>query len=533
MAHLVPSDPPPGTPSSERKLFEAFRELDEGWTILHSVTWQSRRNGREGDGEADFIAIHPKFGILVVEVKGGEVNVEAGEWSSIDRHGDRHRIKNPFEQATASKHALIAYLADQGIATRALSIAHAVALPDITISTSLGPAASPRIIWDRRSLVHFPEALADTCAHWEMRSSVGEIETARIVRLLAPTLSVRRRLVDELGEVHEKLLHLTEEQRHDFRMLRHLRRAMVTGGAGTGKTVLAVERAKTLVSDGFSTLLVCYNELLGRELSRELDRVTGLRVGTFHTLIMSEARRAGLRPPAHPDQTWWDESAPGLLVEAAAVNSTHFDAVVIDEGQDFPASWFTALELLTATAKDPPFYLFSDEHQQLYRLDWEPPEGMSRLDLTVNCRSTVPIASRASAVFGETPSTRGTDGPEPVFREVGRPREMALAVQRMAERLLTVEGLSPSQIVVLCDELSMADRIRSMSAGEVPFVESGKGVRVETIRRFKGLEAEAVLLAIGGSSAKAREIAYTGMTRARSALFVFGDAQVRAALSWR
>ena len=80
MATLIPRIIPETSPKSERRVHRALGDLSQDWTALHSVKWQSRRNGRPGDGEADFVLIHPRRGILVLEVKGGEVSVEAGTW---------------------------------------------------------------------------------------------------------------------------------------------------------------------------------------------------------------------------------------------------------------------------------------------------------------------------------------------------------------------------------------------------------------------------------------------------------------------
>src|SRR5262245_20543040 len=112
MARFHPDEVPADAPSSEKKARNALVVLDAQWEVFHSVAWQAPRAGREGDGEADFVLLHPRHGLLVLEVKGGRINVDEGRWSSIDRYGTRHPIKDPFRQATASKHALLRYLRD-------------------------------------------------------------------------------------------------------------------------------------------------------------------------------------------------------------------------------------------------------------------------------------------------------------------------------------------------------------------------------------------------------------------------------------
>ena len=112
---------------------------------FHHVTWQSARGGREADGEADFVLLHPGIGVVVLEVKGGRLAVEAGQWISVDRNGDEHRIKNPYEQATESKHTLRRkFEALRPALASVPSTMHGVVFPDVEPIHDLGPAGAFR-----------------------------------------------------------------------------------------------------------------------------------------------------------------------------------------------------------------------------------------------------------------------------------------------------------------------------------------------------------------------------------------------------
>lgn len=537
MSRMLPSTLPPHSPASEYNVHKALATLPDDWTVLHSVRWQSTRGGRQGDGEADFVALNRKFGLIVVEVKGGDVDVINGVWTTINSATKEVvEIKNPFRQATESKHALLSYLKDQGLPTGQFTIAHAVAFPSITVDRAFGPAAPPEIIWDHSSLPAMEDALLKTTRHWGMKAVISQDDYNKIIRLLAPTVSVRRRLVDEVGDISQRLIELTEEQMLDFRALRTFRRAMVSGGAGTGKTVLAVARARKLAEDGFSPLLVCYNEQLGRALAREVSDDPSIWAGTFHSLCVQSALSAGLAVPASQDEAWWMDGAPALLVDAFAKRPEIHRSVVIDEGQDFHSSWFDALQTIVADTEDFPFYIFADEHQQLYLDGWRGPDGMPPpFMLTINCRSTVPIAECASRVFGEQATSRGTLGPMPQFREAIGRRETMRTVQRLAQMLVENEGISETEIVVLSDSDEILQALAEVAAGSVPFVRTGQGIRLETVRRFKGLESEIVILAMSDRNEDdaCRAIAYTGITRAKSALYVVGSRNLKTRLAWK
>ena len=111
MARMYPEKIPPGMKSdAERRLFEQFRdEFSDEFLVFSQVHWLARRrSGGATDGEADFVIAHPRYGALVIEVKGGGIRRDAqtGQWFSIDRESAEHEIKDPFDQARRSMYAL-------------------------------------------------------------------------------------------------------------------------------------------------------------------------------------------------------------------------------------------------------------------------------------------------------------------------------------------------------------------------------------------------------------------------------------------
>ncbi|VBJ68011.1 NERD domain-containing protein [Burkholderia pseudomallei] len=316
---------------SEKRVAAALQRLSDDWTVLHHVSWQSKRGGRQGDGEADFVLVHPRKGILVLEVKGGGIEIETGRWFTTDRNGRRFAIKNPFEQAVASKHALVGWLSDHGLGTKA-RIGHAVVFPHMEKLPLIGPAGTEEVSLTKRELDNVERSLARCVEHWQLASNMSPTEVEKVVSLLAPTVSISPKLSGKSTDAEAELIVLTAEQVDVFAGLRANRGGLIVGGAGTGKTVLAVTRAQQLTKDGFRTLLVCYNELLGRDLSVRVADTRALTACTFHTLCLQEARRAKLRIPTARSRDWWEKGAPELLIEACAINRTSYDAIVVDEG---------------------------------------------------------------------------------------------------------------------------------------------------------------------------------------------------------
>ena len=59
---------------------------------------------------------------------------------------------------------------------------------------------------------------------------------------------------------------------------------VVLGVAGSGKTLIAAEKARRLAAQGFDVLLTCFNRPLAEHLAGTIGRTPGVTVSTFHGL---------------------------------------------------------------------------------------------------------------------------------------------------------------------------------------------------------------------------------------------------------
>lgn len=537
MATMLPPKPVPGTPESEFRVYEGLRQLDDDWTVLHSVTWQSVRDGRQGDGEADFVLLHPQFGIVILEVKGGELEVRDGCWYSSDRAGRIHEIKNPFDQAKSSKYALLRYLQAVRPRLSVPKISHAVVFPRATVTDNIGLYGPRAIILDRADLADVPAAVNRIVNHWEQKARLSHDDLLRIRDLLAPTVQIRLRLKDRVSEARDAIIELTNRQIDAFAQLRLMRRLLVLGPAGSGKTILAMERARQLAEEGYSVLFLCFNKLLAEYLSSQMSDIAGVRTTTFHSLCMHEIRNAKLTIPTELDDAWWMNNAPTLLEEAWTRNGRDVGAIVVDEGQDFSPEWLMTAMMLLKDLHDGPFFVFADSNQEVYAGRWSMPEDMPRVPLDVNCRNTAQIANRVSVFLDGRCDTLGVEGPEPVFIPWSGAGSVTGIVQEVVQGLIEDEGMERDEIAVLADQRHIVDRLHEMLAGDAVFTAwGGHGVVAETVHRFKGLEADVIVLVLSGDwsdrSQQIEALAYVGMSRARTALYVIGTEDARRTLGW-
>jgi len=329
-------------------------------------------------------------------------------------------------------------------------------------------------------------------------------------------------------------MELTSEQAKVLQSIRRVKRAAILGGAGTGKTLLAVEKARQLAAAGFRTVLLCFNAPLRSHLTTVLE-ASGVEVETFHTLTAREARCAGFHIPSQPPGEWYETGAPRLLTQAAFANGTRYDAVLIDEAQDFGPEWLLCAQSLLRDAEASVLYLFADTHQDLYRRGWSIPPGMVEIELTINCRNTRPIAERVALIFGDVVAGKPPDGPQPKFIEIARNQQIVPYAVGVVESLVLEEGLRTDQIIVLTNSANTVSELRETGVGGHLFTTlEGYGIPVETVFRFKGLEREVVVLALIDRAPMddLSALLYVGLSRARAALYIVGSSDLKRAIKW-
>jgi len=341
----VASDP---LRAAERKVYEALEaSLGPDHAVFYSVAWLSR-NPRSGahDGEVDFVVAHAERGVLLLEVKGGRIcrDQGTGRWTSIDRAGFPHTIHDPFQQARASKHALIEKLKDHPLFGRAwVPAGHGVVLPDCASPHGpLAPDALPEITVFAEDMPRIGECVDRMLRYWNGQPTAGGPPNphflSALTEFLAPSVDLRQPLRSVLADEDRELLRLTEQQFHLLDFLNRQRRVSITGGAGTGKTVLALEKAKRLAREGFRVLLTCFNRPLADHLRRCAGSIERLTILSFHQLCWHFAKQAGIPLPDPGASTltpdFFSANLPNAMLEALERVPDRFDAIVVDEGQD-------------------------------------------------------------------------------------------------------------------------------------------------------------------------------------------------------
>ena len=255
---------------AERKVFEALRDQLSGeWSVFHSasVIYRDHAEGARDD-EGDFVLCHPDRAIVCLEVKGGGLECQHGAFYRLPGGGAaRERMPDPFAQALDHRYALKRKIAEvEGWQDRRLFLVHALAFPGISVhKLVLGPDA-PQIVADRNDLAGMVAVIERVLAYHEgsrdKRVAPGVEGEAMLETLLAPTFRIEVPMATLFEEEDRQLVELTEQQSALLNHFGRDRRMVVTGCAGSGKTMLAIERARQLAGAGRKVLFVCFNKAL-------------------------------------------------------------------------------------------------------------------------------------------------------------------------------------------------------------------------------------------------------------------------------
>jgi superfamily I DNA/RNA helicase len=353
--------------------------------------------------------------------------------------------------------------------------------------------------------------------------------------VLTPTFRLVRSLGPMVESQERELFRLTREQWERLRDLDGNRRLIVTGVAGSGKTVLAVQKAASLADEGAKVLLLCFNRALADHLSGEPAlRSAGVKVANFHALCGEWAKAAAVpfEVPREGEavREFWETEAAGLLAQAIARKPGDYDALIVDEAQDFRPAWWPPVVSALRDPEEGHFYVFTDPDQNIFESRAKLPFKGPVKKLRFNCRNTQAIAERLHELIGrpmETPPFVVEGVPVAEHERASDESERAL-VEELVRGFTSGQGLRPEQVALLSPhKLEHSSLAGLKSVGGHPLARTVHepvpgAVRFATIGGFKGLESDCVVVfgvRKGDDKAEPRDL-YVACSRAKHVLHV-------------
>lgn len=490
--HMLPQAVYNFQSSAEKKIFTSLEKVDfPGAIALHSLNLPEHQYKQWA--EADFVIVSSK-GVLVLEVKGGGVRCVKGLWSVIDRFGAEHnKSESPFDQARTARFSVEKRLNDllpQELVKK-INFGFGVVFPDV--------------VFDGRSVEWDSELVFDAISHEKRQLSIwlvklyrywlgktkkdlrlSDEEVSSIVKSMRPDLDQVPALISRVGSTFEKLVRLTEEQYRYLDGLLMQPRVIIDGGAGTGKTFLAIEATRRLAALGKHVLYVCRSPVL---VSHVQWMITGDQVEVINY--------------------------QGLMERLNEKKNIEFNVLVVDEGQDFlDVESLNALDSLFEGGLDKGNWLFfMDSNNQGSIYDKPDADILNYLKesslvwpLYDNCRNTRQIAAATMLLTGGDigRSRVKGDGLKVDFVYYGTDEEAIEHIEKLLTKWVDEEQITPGDITILSMRewgSSIAKLLNKRWRRRLHKVDVNSGAQwhsnsltFSSVIDFKGLENKYILL---------------------------------------
>lgn len=537
---LRPENPKFTTPSEEL-VWERLRQSLPAESVLMA---NLRITDERKDHEADLVVLMPGVGVIVVEVKGGSVWRDEDGWHQR-MQGSRVRRTDPVEQARTTKYAVREYVERdprwRESSRSRIVWAHALVAPYSTFDDDFAAPECPRwTVHDKDDLEDLAGRLWDT-ARLQVNNArpPTDDDVDLIVEILTGRNFGRHDLNAESDERAAQADRLTDEQAMILGVTRLLNRVEIRGGAGSGKTVLAMTQAKELTRGredrpAQRVALLCYSiglaEYFKRVVSGWPHRQRPAYVGSFAELGRSWSAPDGDRT----DSDFWEVQLPQRMTELAAeLDPNHrFDSIIVDEAQDFADSWWAPLLGALKDEEQGGLFVYSDENQRIFARFGRPPVPLVPLVLDHNLRNTKQIHAAFGPLAPSRMYARGGDGPSVRFVEATDPDDALGKADDEIERLLD-DGWRPENVMLLTT--GHRHPVQIERTGEDDDQEKywrtyweDDDVFFGHVLGCKGLERRAVVLCVNDSQVRerSRERLYVGMSRATDELVVVGDPEM-------
>jgi len=503
--------------TGERRLAERLEQkLDADYLLWHNVPVGPKYS------HPDFVVMHPRRGILVLEVKDWKLSTilqaDKQNWEILGANGPKTVI-NPLEQARQYAHQVVNALERDPQLVQAggrhqgklaFPWSYGVVLTNISRkqfdTAELHHAIEPHRVICQDEMLESVDAGGLQSRLWDMFPfgmhgvmSLPQLDRVRWIMFPQVRVQTSGDLFDDSNEQAElpdimRVMDLQQEQ-----LARSLGdgHRVIHGVAGSGKTMILGYRAEYLAKASTASskpiLILCFNEPLGVTLHVAMQ-AKGLgnkvHVRHFHKWCYDQLSYAGQEMPASnlPVNAKMDDMVNRVIraVDRRQIPSGQYQAVLIDEGHDFAAEWLKLVTQMVDPATNSLLVLF-DDAQSIYERARSKQfsfksvgiqaQGRTTI-LKINYRNTRQILQIASLVAADLltaddkdedgipmlkPVSCGRDGQAPIIIKLPNLRDEAFAI---ADHLGQAhkEGFAWGDMAVLCADWATMDLCASALA---------------------------------------------------------------------
>lgn len=548
MAKMFPKTFPNGSLSSgERKVFEYLKEYAPAdWFVLHS--FRLPRHKIVVFGEADFVVIAPKFGIFVLEIKSGGVGFDGSDWIFINRNHEKiYKKRGPFQQghdAMFEIERIIVEKLGSDYSRRNILYGYGVIFTDESnFPTSLITEDESWRLCQKTDNVdycafvkklhrNFEEELKQLGKRVPKELTFATAET--IAKTMRPIVDCVVPLKSFVQATEKDIISLTEEQYSCLDDIEINDQIVVTGGAGTGKTLIAVEEAKRSAENG-TVAFFCYNKNLAEFIKSNVD-INKITVYSLHAYL---TKICGTQIDGfEKNEEFFEKILPQMACEIIKEKRINFDKIIVDEFQDLCIEEYLSFfdNILKNGLLEGKFTFYGDfARQAIYNENvslsaLKKVAFFARKHLSINCRNTLYIGNELVNITGyDDKKYRLKISGEPVDFFVWNTKEEQSNILIECIKKLKKKGFNASSIMILSPKRRENSIIDKYDKDEFLIGNYGSDMSAylamfSTVHSFKGLESEIVILT-DIEDYSDTQLMYIALSRARSKLIVLESAE--------
>lgn len=500
MAIMLPEKPKHyNTYSLEGIIFDKLSNLNDDYYVFHSFEINKIADRKNYDFEIDFIIFHAAKGIIILEAKAGQIRYENNQW--LYSNGIPMSHDGPFTQAKNNKYELKEYIKqkkDPFDILKTCKFSHSVCFPSIkdgTLNNIILPANAPReIILSYEDLNNIEVSIDRIFKYddqkYNMEKDLNESQVHYLINsILAPKFNLVPSMDIINKEKNKRFNRMIEEQIVLLDFLHYQKIATIAGAAGTGKTMIAIEKAKRLADQGDKVLFLCYNKNLNTFLRSNYENYNV----DYYTLDAFSYKITGLF-----DNTF--QKLENHLTEVFANDKDfEYDHIIIDEGQDFGLNDINEQKIieildLIIKNKNGNFYIFYDRNQLVnsFKIPDYIVNSDCKITLYKNCRNTIKIADTSMKVIDKKAELFDSAiiGTKPVFKVIKNDDDTFSYINLFIDKYLK----AGYKDIVILSLKSYEKSVLYEKYRHNYYLYNNKEYQWTTTRKYKGLEADVIIL---------------------------------------
>lgn len=498
MANMYPKNISEYLPTdSERIVYQELKnQLPDSFDVFYSVGWTTYHAGKLVKSEADFIVASPDYGFLCLEVKGGNgVRIEDNVWYLSDAvHGERKLNMSPYAQAEKNMYYFTKVFSGKYNTKYSGIFGAGVIFPFYPIGNDVELDNRHRTCTvDSNDLNNLYDRIKKMFRLWAGHSYGRRYYPISQHRAFLELIRDRIAISAAAGALvrykDQQLSVINRVQDNYIYFLTNVMQFYVRGGAGTGKTWIAMKMAQSEASVGRDVLFVCASKTLSDMVRKQIGNSVEVKdIKTLFSEIIGDFEN--FQAPLFE----------GILQDLAADHPV-YDAIFVDEAQDFTEEWASVVRKLLASDEQSRFGIFFDDVQVLRADSFGDGFGIAEQPylLRENIRNTANIYNWVAQKtnLGTDMIANPVEGPTPVTEEMEEPGQLTLTLESLFKRYLEEEYLKNDSLVILTDKkeklfAAFPDGIAKWKFVDGPPINENE-ISVYSINEYKGLESNMVI----------------------------------------